>query len=187
MATTYLIDSTFFVSEISVPNTGKADVLENLNNLIHKHETECLKQILGYELFNKFENALPTPVEQRMSDLLNGVEWTSPDGTIQKWQGLVHDKLSLIANYIYWFYKKNEATQSSGIGTVVPKGASVVNVSPREKMTSAWNFFSEESIDLIYFLRNQKDAGGNIMYPEFTDKQYLIAYNFCRKVSTFDL
>lgn len=82
----YLINQSFFVRDLVIPNTGNAAVLETINSFIAKYEPQCLSKILGYELYKAFG----TESSQRMVDLLGGVEYTNQFGKLAKWQGLVH-------------------------------------------------------------------------------------------------
>lgn len=86
-----LIDSSYFdTSERNVPNTGQADVLSKLNNLIEIREREYLKAVLGYELFKLFLVGISsiTPA-QRYLDILLGVDFTGLNGRLKRWEGLI--------------------------------------------------------------------------------------------------
>lgn len=178
-----LITPSFFIGEINVPNTGKADVLEKLNIFIGKYEPECLLRIMGYPLYKAFL-AEDHTIAGRMKDLLYGTEF-SVNGNLYFWQGIIHNNLSLIANYIYWFLERSNATQTTGVATVIPKGASAMVTSPDEKMVAAWNFFSSEINGMIFFLRNKKDNAGILVYPEFTSYQAVLTDNLSRKTNIF--
>lgn len=176
MPVTYLIDSTFFVNEIEIPNKTQTDVIAEVTAFIQKYESKCLLKILGYSLFKSYT---ANPATQRMLDLINGCEYTVGD-ELCFWQGLVHGtKQSLIAQYIYWFWEQSNGSKTSGIGTVIPKGASLVSVSPAWKMTAAWSFFSTETNSMVSFLRRKK-IGIDLVYPEFTYRQAIITSNLSR-------
>lgn len=173
-----LIDATYFIRNINIPNIDPANVknavtLDRLNSFIHKYEPECLQGILGYSL----HKVLLTETSQRITDLIYGAEYTDRNGDLQQWQGLIQPvpKISLIANYIFYYYTEANATQSSGTNTNVPKGESSVAYSPGDKMLNAWNFFSEQSDDLYSFLWNQNynsSVVGFPIYPEFKKGQF---------------
>src|SRR5258708_7552534 len=98
-----IIDSSFFVGELNVPNSEQSAVLERLNLFISKYEFQCLNGILGYELYKALTNS---PTDERMVDLLDGKEFTSNCGVKSKWIGLKHDtNQSLIANFVYYYWK----------------------------------------------------------------------------------
>lgn len=173
-----LIGPTFFVGELSIPNTEQEPVLENLNYFIKKYEKECLIGLLGYSLYKLTLAATP---EQRIADLLDGVEYEL-NGKLTEWEGLVHDDYSLIANYIYWFYMKNAATHSTGVATAKVNPAASVSVSPAEKMLNAWNSMSDSVNQMILFLRNRKEDGV-LVYPEFDTNQLVLTKNSFRKIT----
>ena len=177
MPVTYLIDSSFFVNELEIPNSDDTNVAAAITSFIQKYEPQCLLRILGYSLYKSYQ---ADPASTRMTDLINGVEY-SVNGVLNYWKGLKYDpKQSLIASYIYWFWQQNEATKSSGLGTVIPKGASLVSVAPLWKMQAAWNTFSNDTNDMASFLRRKKDGDGNLVYPEFTYLQSAITLNVSR-------
>lgn len=175
-----IIDSSFFDgTELSIANTSQENVLEQLNGFITKYEKECLVKLLGYPLYVAF---IDNMADQRMVDLLEGVQYTL-NGKLAEWQGLVHDtNLSLIANYIYWFHQKYNATHTTGSATAKVNPASSISVSPGEKMLSAWSWMSSEVMSLVLFLRNQK-TDGVITYPEFDWLQQCKTKNIFRPVT----
>lgn len=175
-----IIDSSFFNgTEISIPNTSQANVLEQLNGFITKYEKECLVKILGYPLYVAF---IENRADQRMVDLLEGVRYQL-NGKLAEWQGLVHDtNISLIANYIYWFFQASNATHSTGTATAKVNPSASISVSPGEKMLSAWSWMSSEVSSLILFLRNQKLDGVRV-YPEFDWLQESKTKNIFRPVT----
>lgn len=183
----FIINQSFFVGDLNIPNLSSATagtaILERLNVFIAKYEPQCLLQILGYPLYKVF-----TPESSaRMTDLLDGAEYVDAAGNIQKWQGLVHDDLSLIAAYIYYFYQQASASQSTGINTQIPKGAAgATPTSPVVKMVDAWNFFSKEVEDMLFFLWMKKDIDGNRVYPEFSASQYHKTKNLSRTINEFN-
>lgn len=180
-----IINQSFFVGDFNIPNLSSnvagAAILERVNTFISKYEPKCLLQIFGYPLYKLFKDESST----RMTELLSGAEYTDAQGHLAKWQGIVHDTdQSLLAAYIYWYYQESSATQSTGINTQVPKGAAgAMAVSPADKMISAWNFFSEEVEQMLFFLWMKKDLTGNRSYPEFSAHQYLVTKNLSRKIN----
>lgn len=178
-----IVNQSFFIGEINIPNTGNAAIFNNLNNFIAKYEPECLLKILGYPLYKKLENES----SQRMTDLLTGAEYTDQQGNLQKWQGIKHDTtISLVANYIYFFFQRSAATLTTGVSTSVSNTEGGVSVSPQEKMVEAWNFFSDEVASMLLFLWN-KNQGASPVYPEFSIHQMCITKNLSSKINTFGI
>ena len=175
----YIINQSFFVRDIVVPNSNTTPIVERLNLFISKYEKECLLKILGYPLYKVFE----TESSQRMTDLLYGSEYTDVNGDLQLYQGLVHDENdSLIANYIYYFFQQNSATVSTGISTVKMNAEAGTSVSPEEKMVFAWNYFSSEVQSMCSFLWSKKDD-----YPEFSAHQLAKTIDLSRPINIFDI
>lgn len=70
---------------------------------------------------------------------------------------------SAIANFVYYWFSRNNTTQSTGIGEVRTDGENAVTVSPRQKMISCWNEMSRTIKDLMCFLE-----ASTVTYPEWT-------------------
>ena len=249
----YIVNKSFFIGDIVIPNLGQPADLSRINDFIHKYEPECLLYTLGYALYKAFS----TESSQRMIDLLGGAEYIDNKGVLRKWQGIFHgyvadyslinlasarndeqiivgttpgfnaglqavvfdgtetfigsglykpdyrgwvivpseltgrgilalgldyswDKdtgtfillqvgdiletgtyynihfepkpdppiiatamnISLVANYIYFYYQRSQALKISGSGTSVSNKEAGISQSPSDKMTTAWNFFS---------------------------------------------
>lgn len=87
-----LIDSTYFVGEINIPNSQLANsgVPELLATLIEVREPEFLRKVLGYELSRDFITGLSQLViDPKWTNLLQGVEYTDMNGRLNKWNGLL--------------------------------------------------------------------------------------------------
>lgn len=179
-----LIDKSFFVrQDLSLPNlnsqTSSADATA-LTTFINKYEKQCLLKTLGYPLWKAFENES----SQRMTDLLDGAEYTDGNGDLQLWPGLVHDDdISFIANYIYFYKQEVEKAQTAGSGTLIVKPVAGENLSPADKMAFAWNFFSEEVYKMTCFLWLKK-IGSDRVYSEFSYHQFLETRRISRKIDS---
>lgn len=151
-----LIDPSFFIRDIKIPNVYAPAVAANVQQFIDKYEPECLRNILGYDFYQLF---LTENGSQRMMDLLGGKG---------EWMGLVNvpAKDSLIAYYVYYFFEEAMATQSTGVATSITKDESAMNVSPADKMIAAWNQFSYRTTAMYKFLTGTKDVDGYRVYPE---------------------
>lgn len=179
-----LINQSFFVGEINIPNTNVQAVSEKLSYFINKYEPECLLKILGYPLYRVFGNE----ASQRMTDLINGAEYFDALGNVNKFKGLIHDtNYSLIAYYIYYFFQKSSITESTGVSTKLPDSEAGKTVSPADKMISAWNNFATESQSLISFLWFKGDVNDNRVYPEFSNSQYWSARFYANKENVFGI
>ncbi len=66
------------------------------------------------------------------------------------------DKSSLIANYVYYWYLRKEASQMSALGDVVTKGENSDINGPGEKMSRAWNEMSGWIREMVCYLDARK-------------------------------
>lgn len=175
------INSSFFIRDINLVNLTETKVLERINYFIAKYETECLRKILGLALYD----AVLTESSQRITDLAYGVDYIMPNEFERRWYGLVHDiNISLIANYVYYYFQKANALQTVGTSTKASKSEAGTSESPADKMIAAWQFFASETRSMCSFLWNKTDLdviNGTRTYPEFTSEQYCITMDLARK------
>lgn len=176
-----LVNSSFFIRDINLVNLTEIRTLERLNYFISKHETECLKKILGLKLYNAFL----TESSQRMTDLIYGVGYFSGSNFERYWYGIVYDiNISLVANYVYYYFQKANALQTVGTSTKASKSEAGVSESPKEKMVAAWKFFASDTRAMASFLWNKTDDDtdtGNRVYPEFDSFQWNATMDLVRK------
>lgn len=150
-----IIDSSYFLTKnVFIPNavaqpsigSNTPTSILQLNAEIDFREDEFLLFTLGYaqktELLNQFETDgtwKPTAL-QKWIDLVDGVVF---DG--KKWNGLRYTigtkKVSMIANYVYFFYLKDDFSTYSTTGIQVAKSENAVIQTPNEKQSTAWNGF----------------------------------------------
>lgn len=76
--------------------------------------------------------------------------------------GLVINE-SCITNYVYYWLRRNSATQTAGIGEVITNAENSTNISPRKKMASARN---EMRVWVREFLSYMEQSAAT--YPEWT-------------------
>ncbi len=167
--------SYFDGGELNIPNTGNmlASSTSVLNELISKYEIEYLTKALGYSFFKLFyADNYPAPATQRFQALLTGnntlgtAEWTDKQGNVHQWTGLNTAGKSPIAAYIYYWYQKNNHTQTTSQGETKNKTENSVNVTPAWKLMKAWNEMQLTTIKMQLFLKNAAE-NGVLIYPEF--------------------
>lgn len=179
-----LVNQSFFVRDINIPNTEKEPTKQRVVSFIEKYEPQCLLNLLGYPLFKVFGSE----VSPRMTDLLGGAEYIDFNGNTRKWEGLVHDiNQSLIAYYIYYHYIYHTVQSFNNNSMTINKVDGAVNVSPGDMMVTTWNSFSEGSHELLRYLWDSVDLGNNRKYPEFTSYQLQLALKFSRKINIFNI
>lgn len=132
------IDTSYFVHDINVPTGSNLVATNTLTTLISTYEPKVLKELLGYELY-----ALTlTESSTRMTRLIEGYEYTiSYNGRDQKvkWNGLKNsEKISLIAYYVYYWYKRINNVHTANVGTVKPDQENSMIASPNQQIGNAW-------------------------------------------------
>jgi hypothetical protein len=178
-----IIDNTYFVGgEIDIPQGSRAELNEGLTNSITKYEDEVLKLLLGYKLWKLVRAAYdasvltlnPVALPQIYADLINGAEFSFEFRGVtieEKWIGLKNtSKVSLIANYVYYWHRRNTDSQFTGIGQTKAKGENSTVISPRYAMKTAWNKFVDLYGETGYI------GSSNTSYQVWSD--YPSAYNF---------
>lgn len=126
----------------------------------------------------------PLAVEQRWVDLLEGKEFTYYE-TLHKWGGFSNTLLqSPIANYVYYRYMENKATDNTLVGTTVQKVDNNARVNSVQKMIDAWNSMVDMNQNLWRFLNENKST-----YPEWkayaSDWVSWLSYYQCQRSEVF--
>jgi hypothetical protein len=178
-----LIDSTYFVGELNIPNTDQPAVLNALNFFIERYEVEFLRQTLGILLYQDFMTALgqnPTTgvyanvsggvasgaVSALYTQLLNGCDFVGLDTYEHHWVGFTSASIdgytsprSPIANYVYYWFMRDRIIQNTGIGFMLPKPENGITMSPKSKMVLVWNDMSDWVKELSDFIEVNFNAG----------------------------
>lgn len=91
-----LIDRSYFIGELNIPNTNQPAIGGLLDAFIQKYEPLFLEKVLGYALYQALiaGYSVPSP-DQKWIDLVQGVEYTSC-GRLTKWKGLVTQPVSVL-------------------------------------------------------------------------------------------
>lgn len=147
-----IIDSTYFIGEINIAQLGQPHVVENLQIFIDKYEKKYLQKVLGKELTDLFLAGLKeNPVIERWTNLLDKLQ--------------SDDKISPIANFIYYHYCLSEHTFRGGYGDQLPKAENSEVITPNYKIVKAWNEMIELTNDLVKWVKDSND------YPEYVEQK----------------
>jgi hypothetical protein len=85
-----LIDRTYFVGELNIPNTSQVAIGSAVDLFIEEYEDRFLSEVLGYTLYKALKAGLQiVPVAQKWTDLIEGVEYIDLASKTRKWKGLV--------------------------------------------------------------------------------------------------
>jgi len=141
-----LIDKTYFVKDINIPDSDYSD----LTNYITRYEKEILIKLLGYELYVLV--AAYDGTAGVITDLVEGKEYTTGGETV-KWNGLVNsDKVSLIAFYVFYWWARNKATFTTSLGEKQSKGENADAAKLNQRISNAWSRLEDlaQSTDYPY-------------------------------------
>lgn len=170
-----LVDTSFFYGDLSIAQITDTAVANTVNRVINEREPELLLALFGYELYKNYQAGIIAET-QKYIDIRDGKEYTNRAGRLTKWRGLKETVVepvvgppavagqyrSLIANYVYYWHMRNNATVSTGTGEKTSKAQNAADASPRQKMSSAWNQMVQWNWELVEFIiSNDTD------YPEF--------------------
>jgi len=145
-----LIDTTYFVGEISLPGSALSGDLADINSYIAKYERKALIDLIGYTLYKQLKaeiDSTPQTYTDRWSRLVNGYEYEIDylgATHLVKWNGLINtEKISLLAYYIYYHYVKFHVTNTTKTGEVIAKSENSSKISASQRMVNAWNRYVE--------------------------------------------
>lgn len=148
----YLIDESYFIREINVPNTSElqGNSEKTLEYFIDEKVRLLLStKALGGTLFTEFNGyvvsgALPNTAPQKWKDLVNGKTYTK-DGKSYIWRGLLQTdgtfKKSLLAYYTYFYWVKANVSVMAGTGESRIEAKNAVSVNSTQTLVSVWNDF----------------------------------------------
>lgn len=149
-----LIDQTYFTKgETSVPNLNRPEEVDRLNNYIEKYDLLYRENVLGYLLNDEFEAGLLEPtIDAKWTALRDGATFEYRNRTY-KWKGFLRaSKESPIANYVMWYYIKENNDKLSGVGTNKADTENSNIISPINRMVSIWQWMKNENDILRKFL-----------------------------------
>lgn len=110
---------------------------------------------------------------------LNDTYWFfSNDLSLEQTSG--DDKQSLIANYVYYWYMRRDASQSTPVGEVVAQAENSTINGPGEKMCRAWN----EMVDIIEECVDYLDSN-RTLYVNWRHNQRYKVYQEFRHITRF--
>lgn len=185
-----LIDRAYFVGELNIPNTSQAAISSAVDLFIEKYEDKFLREVLGYTLNKSFQAGLLQPViESKWSDLRDGVEYTNLSGKTVFWRGLIDAvsgvasfDVSPIANYVYYWYIRNNHTQTATTGETKAANENSSMASPALKLVRAWNEMSAWICELVDYLDAKKDD-----YSEWADHDVYCMRRKFRPINEFNI
>jgi len=175
-----IIDTSFFVGELDIP-TNNANVEPALTAFIVKYEKQFLIGLLGYELYLLFKNAISVDpiVDPIYLKLLHGDTYQYKD-VVYFWEGfkeiivapdaqadppVVGKYRSIITNYVYYWWIRNQETKNTGIGVVSTKSENAVKVSGAAKAVRAMSELRTAMHSFILYMKYN-----NGVYEKFNER-----------------
>ena len=164
-----IIDSSYFVGELNVPNiTGSNPVvavnLAGLNRLITLYERLYLLKLLGETLYDEF-----------IADLATSETWAT--GLRDELRDATN-KISPIAYYVYYYWLRNAATYMTSGGEVEQKSENATQSSPALRMSEAYNQMVRLTVKVLAYINDESDSFPS---PAITETGWL------RNVNTFGI
>jgi len=149
-----IIDKTFFVGDLEIPQTDQAATLAALNAFIAQYEPEFLRLVLGYDLYLLFKaNVNPGPATDPYTYILDGVStFTNRYGVLSTLPSIKR----YIACYVYFHWMRQQTTKSTPSGEKVAKAANAFDSTPYFKACRAWN----EMVDYVRTFREYMLSDG---------------------------
>lgn len=139
----------------AVPATNNTEATK-LQLFIAKYEEEYLKFIFGQEFYDLFIAGLNAETAIYKA-IKNGDTFRDTSNVLQKWEGFTKGK-NPIANYIYWYYQRSNASTTFGIGVRKGKAENSDEASPAQKMVDAWNEMVKFNFKLHQYLESKQST-----------------------------
>lgn len=166
-----LIDDTYFIRELTIAQLGQGVTGGNgakLTLYIDRYEPEFLKKVLGYSFYKLM---LANSGDARFVSLISGSDYTYKD-VLHRWEGFQNaEKISPIANYVFYMFGRQDVEQPVGSGIVRPKAENSTMVIPNLTLISAFNEMVTLVKNMNYYLKANAD-----LYPEYKEKDTHIFY-----------
>lgn len=122
------------------PSSSSTKENEDLTFFVKKYERELLVNALGLTLYNELK-ALQTPYLGKWKGLIDGESYTVDDNSY-RWDGLKgFNGNSLVANYIYCKWIRNDESVYTTTGVVQNTAKNARSFSLTPKYIKVWNEF----------------------------------------------
>ena len=142
-----IVTTSIFEGELTVGQITEDHIAARLQWFINKYEPLYLRMLLGGELYD----LLTTELSNQTHDV--------------KWDDLAEKVKPMTANYIYFFYKIENESQSTGVGLVKQKAKNATRESVIDKAVARWNEMVNMVMDFNSWIRERKND-----YPEYKAK-----------------
>lgn len=146
------INVSYFHGELTVAQITETSVRNDITSLIPKYADELIELLLGKPLYDAYVAG--------MLEVGPPAQWTALDNKIYD----ENNFLSPAANYVYWYYQRNLATQTTGTGEKLMKTENSVSVGNGPKAKLMWNDMVKQNKKIIAFIKSNL-----VDYPQYID------------------
>ena len=180
----YIIDDTYFVKELVIPNSSEIDVSNTNNPFDFWIDTECrliMKQALGYNLFKDFDqyvvNGVLTNAPDKWNNLVNGVEYIY-EGDKYYWPGLINNEgsvpKSMLAYYVYAKWFRFQQSQMTGMGEMHGNASNSTLSSGAVRESKVWNQFVDwyQGDMTLWEIYWESDSIASDFFKDFQNARY---------------
>jgi hypothetical protein len=152
-----VLDKDYFYGPLTIAQVTEEAVERNLLTFIFMYEVPFLKLLLGEDFYALYKAGTEAGSPE--------AKWTALENELYQVSGTL--KLSPAANYVYWFYMRNQVTETTGTGEKIISTEGSISVSSAQKVKLAWNNMVTRNRNIVAWIK------ANIAdYPEFVEPVY---------------
>lgn len=175
----YLIDETYFIKELSIPNLKEAQVYGEtmeFETWIDKEARQCLKDALGYQNYSELDSyidngQLKDEAPEKWKNLVYGASFQL-NGVNVKWEGLLIQegvfKKSLLAQFVYAKWLEFQTSKMTGTGEKRTKSSGSQSVNGTHRYVSVWNQFVTEYQGAINFSQSSISFKNGVRFVDYS-------------------
>lgn len=146
------INVSYFHGELTIAQITETSVRNDVTSFIAKYSNELVELLLGKPLYDAYVTGMTAGVPD--------AKWVALDNKI-------YDETNFwspAANYAYWYYQRNLATQTTGTGEKLMKTENSVTVGNGPKGKLMWNDMVKQNKKIMSFIK-----ANPVDYVEYID------------------
>lgn len=151
------LDKDYFYGQIQVADVENTAVERNLKVFILQYEEPFLALLLGQALYDAYVAG--------MNEVAPAAKWTALNAELYQVSGST--KLSPAAHYVYWYWMRTEATQTTASGEKINNPDKSIPIGNVQKAKLAWNAMVIRNRNLIAWIKARPED-----YPEYVEPVY---------------
>lgn len=138
-----------FKLELTLAQRSLPEVADTINGFVAKYEPLFLTELLGADLY---------------ADLLAGLVAQPP---LTKWTTLRDKVKPCVVPYVYWYYRDDNASQTTGTGETIAENENSRVITPARKMAKRWNEMVKLNLGVIAFINSRTEDYGAYYNPSW--------------------